>query len=241
MSSCLLTSIWSWGVQFVLGSTAFLTLLYKRHRERPQRTWKIWWFDSSKQGIATVVVHFINVMLAALSSAHTQDHDPCTWYLLFILVDSTIGLLFMYCILKFSSFLIHKYDWRTLRSGDYGKPPQVRLWFRQMCMYLFLAIVEKFFVSLVMLIPFWQQFGAFISDVLGRLPANAELVIAMFLFPLVINAIWFWVVDSILQEAHTTSAGKTGYTRLETSEEHELDLIDRTRDSDEDSDDQIVE
>jgi hypothetical protein len=36
-------------VQALMGVMVVLTLVYKRHREKPKRKWRIWTFDVSKQ------------------------------------------------------------------------------------------------------------------------------------------------------------------------------------------------
>lgn len=44
------------------------------------------------QGLGALFIHFANVFL---SDVVTTD-DPCTWYLISFLLDSTIGLLLIY-------------------------------------------------------------------------------------------------------------------------------------------------
>lgn len=53
-----------------------------------RRSWLIWFFDTSKQGIGAAVIHFANVFLASMFQG-----DPCTWYIISFLLDSSVGLL----------------------------------------------------------------------------------------------------------------------------------------------------
>jgi hypothetical protein len=57
-------------IQVGLGILSFSVLVIKRFRERPQRPWKIWVFDTSKQLISQLIAHFINL---TISIALTYD------------------------------------------------------------------------------------------------------------------------------------------------------------------------
>ena len=136
----------------------------------------------------------VNVLLAVLSSSDTLDHDACTWYatrqllhhpshrmtcryFLNVMLDSTLGLGIMYLLLKMSSRLIARKGWVLLYSGEYGRPPQVKVrtchepksinhsltqaWLSQMVVYLLIALMEKASMSLFMLVPFWQSVREF--------------------------------------------------------------------------------
>lgn len=54
----------------------FSFILAKRFCEPPhrRRSWLIWFYDTSKQGMGAMAIHLSNVWLAG------QYHgDPCTW------------------------------------------------------------------------------------------------------------------------------------------------------------------
>ena len=69
----------------------------KRFTEIPRRTWKIWFFDSSKQLISAAMAHLLNVIIAIFLSNQSKEDgskgDSCIWYLINIFIDSTIGML----------------------------------------------------------------------------------------------------------------------------------------------------
>eukprot|EP00048_Salpingoeca_helianthica_P005451 m.88003 g.88003 ORF g.88003 m.88003 type:complete len:229 (-) comp13604_c0_seq2:24-710(-) len=198
---CQLLDDWGVAVQAVLGAVAFCILILKRLRENPRRDWRIWFFDASKQALAASLVHLFNVFFSDFLTAHSSDHDPCTWYFMNILLDSTLGLLFIYGCLVALARMVERYDWELLRSGDYGKPPQTKAWMWQMLVYVVIAVVEKVAVSALMLAPFWQTLGNQILRPLADASEKFETVFTMLLVPLVINAIWFWVVDNFLMKA----------------------------------------
>lgn len=79
-------------VQALLGVFVILSLVYKRHREKPMRPWKIWCFDVSKQIAGQMFLHGLNVLISDLG-AHRAAGNPCSVYILNILVDTTFGML----------------------------------------------------------------------------------------------------------------------------------------------------
>merc|ERR1712168_633261 len=86
-------------VQVMLAGIAFTSLIAKRFCEPKyeRRSWIIWFYDTSKQGIGAALIHFANVFLADMFTG-----DPCTWYIVTFLLDSTIGLIVIYLLLQFS-------------------------------------------------------------------------------------------------------------------------------------------
>jgi hypothetical protein len=85
-----LTDFYGWVLQGILAGMAFTCLIAKRFFEPPylRRTWEVWWYDTSKQGIGALLIHFVNIYLAPIFQG-----DPCTWYIINFLLDSTVGLL----------------------------------------------------------------------------------------------------------------------------------------------------
>ncbi|KAJ8121476.1 hypothetical protein ONZ43_g2082 [Nemania bipapillata] len=115
-------------VQLALGGLALLSLVYKRWRERPQRPVKIWFFDVSKQVFGSVLVHMANIFMSMLTSgrfsmeleplaAQTAARllrrtdvpyvpNPCSFYLLNLAIDTTIGIPILIVLLRVTTGLI---------------------------------------------------------------------------------------------------------------------------------------
>lgn len=95
-------------VQAALGLLALLSLVWKRHRETPQRPLKIWFFDASKQVFGSVLLHLANLFMSLLSSGtfdvksvpppparaffrrengRPEGPNPCSFYLLNLAID----------------------------------------------------------------------------------------------------------------------------------------------------------
>lgn len=181
-------------IQGILGLIAFSTLMLKRLREpkKQRRRWTIWFFDTSKQGFGTLFIHFANVFLAdALSS-----DDPCTWYLISFLLDSTVGLLLIYFGLRLAKHLVSAFDCTSLYFGEYGDPPRCSAWLGQCAIYLFIMVVEKVLVGLMVMPAFWQDVRKYMFSWIKD--PHVEVILVMLVIPFFVNTLMFWVIDNFL-------------------------------------------
>ncbi len=93
-------------IQGALGVLAISSLVWKRHRERPRRPLKIWGFDVSKQVVGSMLLHVANLLMSMLSAGQltvkpvvadsnddTNGPNPCSFYLLNLAIDVSIGAL----------------------------------------------------------------------------------------------------------------------------------------------------
>uniref|UniRef100_A0A1A7WVJ6 Transmembrane protein 110, like n=2 Tax=Iconisemion striatum TaxID=60296 RepID=A0A1A7WVJ6_9TELE len=186
-------------IQAVLAVVAFSTLMLKRFREPVgiRRPWRIWFFDTSKQAIGALFIHFANVFLSTLTK-----EDPCSLYLMNFLLDATLGMLVIWLAVKLVSKLVEYKQWGLLVFGEYGDPPQAAAWLGQCGVYLLIMVLEKGVISLVLLIPGWSK----LQEVLLSYIANPqlELALVMLIVPFIVNSIMFWVVDSLTMRKHKT-------------------------------------
>ncbi|KAK2882914.1 transmembrane protein 110, like [Channa argus] len=186
-------------IQGLLAVVAFSTLMLKRFREPAgiRRPWRIWFFDTSKQAIGALFIHFANVFLSTLTK-----EDPCSLYLMNFLLDATLGMLVIWVAVKLTSKLVECKQWTLLMFGEYGDPPQAAAWLGQCGIYLLIMVLEKGVVSLVLLIPGWSK----LQEVLLSYIANPqlELALVMLIVPFIVNSIMFWVVDSLMMRKYKT-------------------------------------
>ena len=93
-------------VQGLMGVFVIGSLLFKRHREKPKRPWRIWYvprktytsgahaffrlFDVSKQVVGQMFVHGVNVFISDVGSTRSSG-NACVFYFLNILIDTTLG------------------------------------------------------------------------------------------------------------------------------------------------------
>lgn len=179
-------------IQALLAVLAFSTLMLKRFREPVgiRRPWKIWFFDTSKQAVGALFMHFANIFLSTLT-----NEDPCSLYLLNFLLDATLGMLVIWVGVKVVSKVVEHKQLTLLMFGEYGDPPRVSAWLAQCSVYLLIVALEKSVVTLVLLIPGWTNLEEGVLDYIPN--PQLELAIVMLIVPFIVNSIMFWLVDSL--------------------------------------------
>nr|OQO19707.1 hypothetical protein B0A51_15294 [Rachicladosporium sp. CCFEE 5018] len=226
-------------VQGALGGMALLALVYKRFSESPKRPWKIWFFDASKQVLGSMLLHVINLFMSMLgagdlgsksaTAAATTDAaggqpNPCSFYILNLGIDTTIGVPVLYILLK----LFHSlYSYtplasppESIKSGHYGQPPKLSWYLKQLLIYFTGLIFMKLFV--------WFLFAAlpwlpWVGDWALRWTEGDEglqIAFTMFLFPLAMNIVQYYVIDGFIMEKKKGDDGEGGkYQQVEGDEE----------------------
>ena len=226
-------------VQGALGGLALLSLVFKRWRERPQRPVKIWAFDVSKQVFGTLLLHLANLLMSMFSAGEIQaqiakaaaksvgaavDDDwrpnPCSFYLLNLGMDTTIGIPILLLILN----VLHVGASKTplanppesIKSGHYGEPPRASWWFKQTFLYFIGLLGMKTCVFLIFQLCPWI---VIVGDwALKWTEGNTALQIAfvMLIFPLIMNAFQYYVVDTFIKkkpdEDETLVQGSQSYS-----------------------------
>lgn len=193
-------------VQLLMGVFVLGSLAYKRQKERPRRPWHIWVLDVSKQLAGQLVVHFLNVLMSAAQTVNGGG-NPCSLYFLNILLDSTLGVCFLYYLMR---ILLHvfqvKLRVRGLESGNYSCArhtqeealPEWQCWLRQTGVYvLALSLMKLVVLALIAILPVLILFGNWILSLFGDQRAW-QVVFSMAIFPLAMNTLQFWLIDSML-------------------------------------------
>ncbi|KAF9782191.1 vacuolar membrane protein [Thelephora terrestris] len=200
--SCRLLGPTALVVQGLLGLLVILSLVYKRHRESPKRPWKIWLFDVAKQLAGQMFVHGVNLLISGVV-AQRKSGNACVLYFLNILIDTTLGVGIIYYCLKYSTLLLsEKLGLEGFRSGEYGSPPSPTHWMRQLLVYVSCLTVMK--LTVLGLFAIWPgifKIGDWLLSWLGNGDA-AQVTFVMGLFPIIMNVVQFWLIDSIVK-AHT--------------------------------------
>ena len=195
---CNLIGVFGLFMQAMIGIVAFSTLIIKRFREprRERRPWRIWVADTAKQALGMMMLHFLNIGISAL--LESQHEDQCVWYLTNFMLDSTIGLFFIYIFLLVSKKIISKLKFGPLESGEYGHPFKIHYWLGQLGVYLLVLLAVKIVMLLFALLPFWLVLG---NAILFFQNPLARTAVVMFVIPFVVNVIMFWIVDSVLMRS----------------------------------------
>ncbi|QSZ33918.1 hypothetical protein DSL72_005492 [Monilinia vaccinii-corymbosi] len=209
-------------VQGALGLLAVMALVYKRWRERPQRPMKIWFFDVSKQVVGSVLVHIANLLMSMLSSGQfsikvdaakvsermVEDEgqyspNPCSFYLLNLAIDTTIGIPILIFLLRIFTALFVMTPFgsppESIESGNYGRPPKAFWWFKQSVIYFLGLMGMKICVLIVFLVlPWISQIGDWALRWTEGDTA-LQVVFVMFIFPVIMNATQYYIIDSFIK------------------------------------------
>ena len=201
MSECeLLGGIFSYLIQLFLGLVAIGSLVYKRHIEKPQRSWEIWFYDVTKQLFGGFLVHCLNILVSKLLKG---KGDECALYFLNFFIDCTIGVGIVYLVHNGICYLVSKYissDTVLSHIGNYGNPPKVKVWIKQLFVYLTALSINKLIIGFSMygLKKQILYLGDLIFHPIQEYP-NVELVIVMILCPWILTTLQFWIFDHMLK------------------------------------------
>ncbi|KAF2402175.1 hypothetical protein EJ06DRAFT_528304 [Trichodelitschia bisporula] len=208
-------------VQGALGALALLSLVWKRYRETPRRPLKVWSFDVSKQVVGSMLLHLANLFMSMLSSGDLdinrakdavqgvkmedgRQPNPCSFYLLNLGIDTTIGIAILVVLLR----VLHALFARTalanppesLKSGNYGNPPKASWWLKQSFIYFLGLFGMKLCVLFLFQVLPWL---GWVGDWALRWTEGKQwmqIVFVMFVFPLVMNAMQYWIIDSFIKD-----------------------------------------
>ncbi|PYH47742.1 STIMATE family protein, partial [Aspergillus saccharolyticus JOP 1030-1] len=206
---CRLLGPFSLLVQAALGALALLSLVYKRWRERPQRPVKVWAFDVSKQVFGSAMLHLANLLMSMFSAGQFEIQskykpNPCSFYLLNLGIDTTLGipiLIFILHILnRLAMFTPLANPPESIESGNYGRPPRASWWFKQSMIYFLGLLGMKICVFFVIqLLPFIVKVGDW---ALRWTEGNTaiQIVFVMLLFPVIMNAIQYYIIDTFIKK-----------------------------------------
>ncbi|KAF4621899.1 hypothetical protein G7Y89_g14446 [Cudoniella acicularis] len=216
-------------VQGALGVLALMALVYKRWRERPQRPMKIWSFDVSKQVVGSVLVHIANLLMSMLSSGKFNikvdassvtrrmidengnfKPNPCSFYLLNLAIDTTIGIPILIFLLRILTALFSRTSFGTPResieSGNYGSPPKAAWWFKQSIIYFIGLMGMKICVLIIFLVAPWISRVGDWALKWTEGDEALQVVFAMLIFPVIMNATQYYIIDSFIKKQNSDHA-----------------------------------
>lgn len=206
---CRLLGPFSLLVQAALGALALLSLVYKRWKERPQRPLKVWAFDVSKQVFGSAMLHLANLLMSMFSAGQLEitskyKPNPCSFYLLNLGIDTTLGIPILIFILHILNSIAQYTPLanppESIKSGNYGRPPKAFWWFKQAIIYFIGLLGMKICVFfLIQLLPFIVKVGDW---ALRWTEGNAavQIIFVMLLFPVIMNAIQYYIIDTFIKK-----------------------------------------
>lgn len=139
-------------------------------------------------------------------SDNNNNDDQCYWYFLNLFSDCTIGIPILWAILSLSNYiLIKKLKIQNLNSGNYYDArtkhgPLASAFFKQFLVFLNGIIWMKFCIFVILL--YFENVMEFFADlVLGWTSKikHLEIVLVMFVIPILLNCFQYYCVDNIIK------------------------------------------
>lgn len=208
-NNCELFGAFGLGVQVSLGIISFTILIIKRQLEWPKRSWRIWSLDCSKQIISALLIHFINVFFAVVLSNKSNDtsDNACIWYLVNILLDSSIGVVLNWILVRLLEVFARHYEIDTLISGCYFERNTYEfgdytinywIWTIQTFVWCIISSLMKVIIYAIM-VAFdekLERIGSYLLSGIDDYP-KVELVVVMVFVPFTLNCfqvIYYYLV-----------------------------------------------
>lgn len=193
-------------VQALLGVLALGSLVWKRYHEHPhRRPWVIWFFDVSKQVFGALLLHVLNLFLSmirlkiGIATKKKVCDNPCDYYFLNILFDTTIGIPVLYFFIWAISGGCILAGLTGIQSGEYGSPPRVTSYVKQLVIYMIsLSMMKSSIYAIMVSFPILTTIAVWALSRLDKYP-NLQVGFVLLVFPLVMNVFQYYVVDNLIQ------------------------------------------
>jgi len=133
-----------------------------------------------------------------LTNQHSDDDDnACTWYFINIVLDTTIGVVFEWFLVRMLEIFARAYEIDTLISGCYYTRKTLNyddyninycIWAVQTLVWCMIASMMKVFVYIVMMgfTESLKNFGNYFLGPLSLYP-RLELIVVMIVIPFILN------------------------------------------------------
>uniref|UniRef100_K3WI25 Uncharacterized protein n=1 Tax=Globisporangium ultimum (strain ATCC 200006 / CBS 805.95 / DAOM BR144) TaxID=431595 RepID=K3WI25_GLOUD len=189
-------------LQLLLLFAALLILYLKRKLESPVRPFKVWLMDLGKQGIGSLLCHWLNIVISIFMVANSStDDDECAIYFVVYTLDATLGIPLVLLFLRAAHATAMRLNATLLiDSGYYGDPPQWQIWGAQATAYTLVLLLMKA-TNLGVLAALYTPLARVSSALFATFAQHRhlELLLVMIIVPGVFNTCQFWIFDSHLK------------------------------------------
>ncbi|KAK0670707.1 vacuolar membrane protein-domain-containing protein [Cercophora samala] len=143
---------------------------------------------------------------AAAAAATVEGYvpNPCSFYLLNLAIDTTLGIPILILIVRVTTTLVTYTPLgqppESVQSGHYGSPPNVWWWLKQSFIYFCGLMGMKLVVLVIfMVFPWISELGDWaLKWTEGN--ERLQIVFVMMLFPLIMNAMQYYIIDSYIKK-----------------------------------------
>ncbi|KAJ1806670.1 hypothetical protein LPJ75_004996 [Coemansia sp. RSA 2598] len=157
------------------------------------------------------MMHMSNLLVSALSGKADAEGEtptnPCSWYVLNLTIDCTLGVLIVAGYLRLYEKLANRFRITGLESGHYGNPPNWRPWIKQAALFCASMVSMKLTVILLItVLPFLVAIGDGILKPVQMLQSpRFQIIFVMAIWPLILNIFESWVIDHFIKKKHAGS------------------------------------
>jgi len=173
--------------------------------------------------VGSALVHVANLFMSMLSSGqftikveprsfdargHYQP-NPCSFYLLNLAIDTTLGIPILIIILRVLTALFSMTAFgqpnESIQSGNYGSPPRAKWWAKQSFIYFIGLLLMKVCVLIIFLVlPWISQVGDWaLKWTEGN--ETLQVIFVMLFFPLIMNATQYYIIDSFIKKQESSA------------------------------------
>lgn len=207
-------------VQVCLGLICLGVLFYKRYNEMPRRPIKIWILDTIKQGISSLVGHFISMFYSIIFTS--ERGNECAMYLLVFIIDNFLGITIAYYGLRYVKIYAQDNNKLDLISGNYGNPVSYKIWGIQAIIWSGIILIARIICGLTIYIL--QNQLVSLSDFIYQPFCNEPdmfLVMVMIICPMMINIFVMWIQDNFIksEEPYWYNINQEEYMSMDIVEE----------------------
>ena len=123
----------------------------------------------SKQFAGAGVIHFLNLAISYVAGRPRNGRPKtnlCVWYFLNVAVDTTVGVLILWCWLRLIQKALEKLHVKQVKTGHYGSPPLKNMlipWFKQTFIFVLAESLMKLCVyGMFHYLPFLFAWGEWV-------------------------------------------------------------------------------
>eukprot|EP00923_Selenidium_pygospionis_P043138 GHVN01074330.1.p1 GENE.GHVN01074330.1~~GHVN01074330.1.p1 ORF type:complete len:178 (+),score=16.25 GHVN01074330.1:120-653(+) len=155
---------------------------------------RVFLLDSSKQAGGAMNIHTMNMICASVLAKYFLE-DPCHLYWTNIMIDTTLGVWISFVILKRLKGLVGGQEF-----GDYGMPPNLKVWGLQFMLWQVVVMLMKLCVAVIMLVGH-RLFRCIARFALQWTEGNpkTELVFVMIVTPTLMSTFQYWMTDNFIK------------------------------------------
>lgn len=184
------------------------TLIFKKYREKDQRTWFEFGLDSTKLLCGAGVIHIMNLLFAESLESKIATGDECDWYWMNVMLDVTVGVPIEYFLLvqltAMIQVLLGSQRGQDFKSGSYKDSNggiMYEKFLKQLVVWLIVVSGMKLCVLMLMIL-FAGPLEAITSYVLFPVSGHPylKLLVVMTLTPVTMNSLQFWLADNFIRK-----------------------------------------